>query len=100
MNKQLLKTAGPDVLSSRKNNKKKTSEVEGGGGGGVGNHPSLYVLGLRHQKTPSRKQSQHAFFTLSSSLNLQLPNVTTKYTIIFPMLPGSKLDDSQKQNSQ
>ena len=51
--------------------KKKTSEMEGGeGGGGGGKHPSLYVLGLRHQKTPTRKQSQHAFFTLSSSLNL------------------------------
>ena len=86
-NKKLLKTAGADVLSSPL----PPLRVGGGGGGrgGGGNHPSLYVPGLRHQKTPSRKQSQHAFFTISSSLNLQFPNATTKYTIIFPMLPVS-----------
>ena len=87
-NKKLLKTAGVDVLSSPP----PFPSGWGGGVGGrgeVGNHPSLYVRGLRHQKTPSRKQSQHAFFTLSSSLNLQFPNATTKYTIIFPMLPVS-----------
>ena len=87
-NKKLLKTGGVFVFPPP------PPPLGGGGGGGgergeVGNHPSLYVPGLRHQKTPSRKQSQHAFFTISSSLNLQFPNATTKYTIIFPMLPVS-----------
>ena len=39
MNKQLVKTSGTDVLSSRKK-LRKTS----GGGGGVGLHPHLCVL--------------------------------------------------------
>ena len=76
---------------------KKKPRGEGGGMGEVGSDPSLYIRGLRHQKTPSRKYS---FFTLSSSLNLPFPNASKKYTIIFPILAGSKLNDSQKQNSQ
>ena len=76
----------------KKGKKKKTW-----GGGGGGNYPSLYVRGLRHQKTSSRKQSQHAFFTLSSSLYLQFLDASTKYTIIFPIISGSKLDEKAKQ---
>ena len=70
-----------------------------GGGGGLGefgSYPSLYVRALTHQKTPCRK---HALFTLSSSLNLPFPNASTKYTIIFPILPGSKLNDSQSRTA-
>ena len=82
---ELLKWAGADVFSPERG------------------QPPLVVRpsrGLTHQKTPSQKQSWHAFFTLSSSLNFQFSDASTKYTIIFPILPGSKLDDSQKQNIQ
>ena len=40
MNKQLVKTSGTDVLSSRK----KLRKTSGGGGGGVEWHPNLLVL--------------------------------------------------------